>query len=91
MDDSRLPKNVFKCDVDLCFIHSWSKNMEGLSTKLDISEKFKSRQPVSINSVWDLLHEDFCKNWEDNIKMMPKLRTYIFEVEPYVLSFMSKE
>ncbi len=38
----------------------------------------------------------FCKNCEDNIKMMPKLRTYIkfknvFEVEPYVLSFMSRQ
>ncbi len=54
--------------------------------KLDLSEKFTNQQPVSINSVWALLHEDFCKNWED-IKMMPKLRTYIkfknvFEVEP---------
>ncbi len=43
-----------------------------------------------------LLHEDVCKNWEDNIKIMPKLRTYIkfpkvFEVEPYVLSFMSTQ
>ncbi len=46
--------------------------------------------------MWALLHDDFCKNWEDNIKMMPKLRTYIkfkkiFEVEPYVLSFMSRQ
>ncbi len=49
-----------------------------------------------MNSVWALLHEEFCKNWEDNIKMMPKLRTYIkfkkvLEVEPYILSFMSRQ
>ncbi len=61
--------------------------MESLFIKLDLSEKFINRQPVSINSVWALLHEDICKNWENNIKMMPKLRTYIkfkkiFEVEP---------
>ncbi len=31
----------------------------------------------SIKSVWALLHEAFCKNWEDNIKMTPKLRTCI--------------
>ncbi len=65
-------------------------------TKLDLSEKFINWQLVSINSVWPLLHEDFCKNWEDNIKMMSKLRTYIkfkkvFEVEPYVLSFMGRK
>ncbi len=46
--------------------------------------------------MWTLLHEDVCKIWEDNIKIMPKLRTYItfkkvFEVEPYVLSFMSRQ
>ncbi len=46
--------------------------------------------------MWALLHEDSCKNSNDNIKMMPKLRTYIkfkkvFEVEPYVLSFISRE
>ncbi len=57
--------------------------------KLDFSEKFINRQPV-------LLYADFCKNWEDNIKMMPKLRTHIkfknvFEVGPYVLSFMSRQ
>ncbi len=46
--------------------------METLFTKLDLSEKFINRQSVSINSMWALLHEDFCKNWEDNIKMMPK-------------------
>ncbi len=38
----------------------------------------------------------YCKNWEDNIKMMPKLRTYIkfkkvFGVEADVLSFMSRQ
>ncbi len=65
-------------------------------TKLDSSEKFINRQPVSINSVWASLHEDFCKKWKDNIKMIPKLRTYIkfknvFEVEPCVLSFMSRQ
>ncbi len=46
--------------------------------------------------MWALLYEEFCKNWEDYIKMIPKLRTYIkfkkvFEVEPYVLSFISRE
>ncbi len=76
MDDSRLSKIVFKWDVDLGFINSWSKYIESLFTKLDLSEKFINQQPVSINSVWALLHEIFCKNWEDNIKMMPKLRTY---------------
>ncbi len=89
MDDSRLPKIVFKWDVDLGFINSLSKSIESLFTKLDLSEKFINRQPVSINSVWALLHEEFCKNWEDNNKTMPKLRTYVkfkkvFEVEPYI-------
>ncbi len=46
--------------------------------------------------MWSLLHVDFCKNCEVNIKRMPKLRTYIkfkkvFEVEPYVLSFMNRQ
>ncbi len=54
MDDSRLPKIVFKWDIDLGFINSWSKNIESLFTKLDLSEKFRYRQPVSINSVWAL-------------------------------------
>ncbi len=72
------------------------KNIEGLFTKLDLSEKFINRKPISINSVWALLPEDLCKNCEDNIKMMPKLRTYIkskndFEVEPYIMSFMSRQ
>ncbi len=72
------------------------KNIEDLFTKLDLPAKFINQQPVSINSVWALLHEDFCKNWEDNIKIMPNLRTYIkfknvFEIEPYVLSFMSRQ
>ncbi len=96
MDDIRLPKSFFKWDVDLGFITSWSKNIAGLFTKLDLAEKFINQQQVSINGVWALLHEDFCKNWEDNIKIMPKLRTYIkfkkvFEVDPYVLSFMSRQ
>ncbi len=72
------------------------KTDRSLFTKLDLSEKFINRQPVSIDSVWALLHEKSCKNWEDNIKIMPKLRTYIkvqnkFEVEPYVLSFMNRQ
>ncbi len=41
-----------------------------------------------------VLHEQLCKNWEENIFKMPKLRTYVkfkkrFEVEPYILSFMN--
>ncbi len=40
MDDSRLQKIVFKWDIDLDFINSWSKNVESLLTKLDLSEKF---------------------------------------------------
>ncbi len=96
MDDSRLPKIVFKWDVDLGFINSCSKDIESLFTKLDLSEKFINRQTVSINNVSALLHEDFCKNWEDNIKIMPNLKTYIkfkkaFEVEPYILSFRSRQ
>ncbi len=95
MDDSRLPKNVFKWDVDLGFINSWLKYIEGLFTKLDLSEKFINWQPVSINSVWALLYEHIFRNSENNIEMMPKLRTYIklkkdFEVEPYILPFMSR-
>ncbi len=77
MDDSRLPKIVFNWDVDSGFINSLSKDIEGLFTKLDLSEKFINRQPVYINSVWALLLKEFCRNWEDNVKMMPKLRTYI--------------
>ncbi len=34
-----------------------------------LSEKFTKRQPVSINNVWALSCEDFCKNWQDNIKI----------------------
>ncbi len=56
MDDSRLPKIVFKWDIDIGFINSWSKNIESLFTKLDLSEKVINQQPVSINSVWALLH-----------------------------------
>ncbi len=72
------------------------KNIESLFSKLDLSEKFINRDPVSINSVCALLHEDLCKNWEDNIKLMPKLKIYIkfkkvCEVELYVLSFMSRQ
>ncbi len=46
MDDSRLQKIVFKWDIDLDFINSWSKNVESLLTKLDLSEKFIYWQPV---------------------------------------------
>ncbi len=47
-----------------------------------------------IISVWALLHELMCNNWEENIFKIPKLRTYVkfkkhFEVEPYILLFMS--
>ncbi len=46
--------------------------------------------------MWTLLHDDFYKNSEDNIKMMPTLRNYIkfkkvFEVEPNVLSLMRRQ
>ncbi len=54
-----------------------SKDIEGLFTKLGLPDKFINWQQVFINSVWALLHEDLCKNWEDNIKMKPTLRTYI--------------
>ncbi len=40
MDDSRLPKILFKYDVDLGFMNYLSKNIECLFTKLDLSEKF---------------------------------------------------
>ncbi len=78
-----------------CCIHTCLKETHYLWS-ITRNEKFINRQPVPINSVWSLLHEDFCKNWEDNIKMMPKLRTYIklkndFEVEPYVFSIMSRQ
>ncbi len=84
MNDSRLLKIVFNWDVDLGFINSWSKDIEDLFTNLDFYENFINWQPVSINSVWVLLHEDVCKNWEDNIKMRPVLNLRKF-------SFMSRQ
>ncbi len=62
--------------------------------KLNINDNFHNRKPVSINSVWALLYENSCNNWEENIFKIPKLRIYVkfkkrFEVEPYILSFMN--
>jgi len=96
MEDDRLPKTVFNWDVNLTGIKSWSKDMESLFSKLDLSDKFLNRQLISINSVWALLHEHFCKNWKEKVNNMPKLRTYtkfknVYEIEPYVLSFMSRQ
>ncbi len=76
MDYSRLSKIVFNWDVSLGFINSWLKDIECLFTKLDLSEKIIHQQPVSINRVWALLHANLCRNWENNIKMMPKSRGY---------------
>ncbi len=70
--------------------------MKEVLNKLNMNDNFDNRKPVSINSVWALLHEKTCKNWEENIFKMPKVRIYVkfkqrFEVEPYILSFMNRK
>ncbi len=68
--------------------------MKEVLYQLNMNDNFDNRKPASI--VWALLHEQICKNWEENILKMPKLRTYVmfkkcFEVEPYILSFMNRK
>ncbi len=68
--------------------------MKEVLYKINMNDNFDNRKPVSINSVWALLHETTCTNWEENIFKMPKLRTYVkfkkrFEVEPYILIYES--
>ncbi len=90
MEDNRLLKIILKYD------NTWSNNMKEVLYKLNMNDNFDNRKHVSTNSVWALLHEKTCKNWEENIFIMPKLRTYVmfkkrFEVEPYILSFMNRK
>ncbi len=51
--------------------------MKEVLYKLNMNDNFGNRKHVSINSVWALLHEKACTNWEENIFKMPKLRTYV--------------
>ncbi len=51
--------------------------MKEVLYKLNMNNNFDNRQPVSINSVWALLHKIICKNWEENIFKMSKQRTYV--------------
>ncbi len=91
MEDNHLPKIILNWDVNLKYVNTWSNNMKEVLYKLNMNNSFDNREPVSINSVWALLHEIICKTLGRNI---PKLRTYVkfekhFEVEPYIFSFMS--
>ncbi len=54
--------NCGKVELAKYLLNPLVTNTESLFTKLDLSEKFLNRQPFSINSMWALLHEDFCKN-----------------------------
>ncbi len=94
MEDNCLPKIILNWDANLKYITTWSNNMKEVLYQLNMNDNFDNRNPVSINSVWALLHENICKNWKGNIFKMSKLRTYVkfkkrFEVEPYILSFMN--
>ncbi len=91
MEDNCLPKIILNWDVNLKYVNTWSNNMKDVLYKLYMNDNFDNEEPVSVNSIWDLLHEIICKDWEENIFKMPKLRTYVtfkkhFEVEPYILS-----
>ncbi len=77
MEDKRLSKIIPNWDVNLKYVNTWSNNMKLVLYKLNMNETFDNRKSVSINSVWALLHEIICKDWEENIFKMPKLRTYV--------------
>ncbi len=96
MDDNNLPKIILNLDVNLKYVNTWSNSMKEVLYKLNMNDNFDNREPVSIYSICALLHEIVCKNGEGNIFKIPKLRAYVtfnkhFEVEPYILSFMSRK
>ncbi len=57
MEDNDLPKIILNWGVNLKYVNTWSNNMKEVLYKLNMIDNFDNIKPVSINSVWDLLHE----------------------------------
>ncbi len=51
-----------------------------IPTQKQITWSLQSDHSLTCSCYNILLHEDLCKNWKDNIKMVPKLRNYIKDI-----------
>ncbi len=68
--------------------------MKDFLYKLNMNDNFDNWEPVSNNSIRAFIHEICCKYLEENIHKMRKLKANVkfkkhFEVQTYILSFMS--
>ena len=95
MDNCRLPKRVFNWDLSMTG-NTWSSNVKDIMYNINLRSNFDNRECVNLTSCWALLHEKYCNTWKHEIEHKPKLRTYKcfkekYEVESYILSFMSKK
>jgi hypothetical protein len=89
MKNDRLTKKVFTYEYALNKRGSWCRFVRNTLTDLDLENIYLSQQPCDLVLCKTKLYENYRKEWSDNLKRKPKLRTYVqikknFETEKYV-------
>ena len=93
MDDNRITKKIFLWS--LRNEHMWAKEIKNVFEMLDLGICYESMSMCDLNSVKNKIHSLAVGNWEEEIIIKPKLRTYItfkntFGTESYVTNNISR-
>ena len=75
MDDDRLTKIVFLWDKSLCK-RNWSSELKHLFNNTGFEEVFESVCSVNVKLLQNILHQNYCNLWSNDIQTVNKLRTY---------------
>lgn len=95
MDSSRLTRRMFEYNMQYFTESNWCGKMNNVFSKIGLNDHFISGTEVNLNSVKNKLIDQMNIEWQTNVPMKPKLRTYSFiksyiEPEPYVTEFIPK-
>ena len=88
MDNSRIEKKVFMMDKTICN-KNWCAEIFSILSNLRLIDVFHNNSLVNIKDAERQLMELYKDNWEHQIQIIPKLRTYVqfkeqYECESYV-------
>jgi hypothetical protein len=95
MENTRLPRVVFDWMRERAG-NSWIQEIKELFKDINMIDIFNNLGEVNLTDIAEKLQGNAQDVWLENIRSMPKLRTYkvfknVYESEPYVISFMNRE
>ena len=76
MHESRLTRKVFNWDFSICR-NNWSHKVKALLTNLNLVTSFHDQITCDLNEVIQKVYESEKCEWRTNVRVKPKLRTYV--------------